>query len=161
MKTIRTARLLLEPLTVAHAPAMFELLRDPEIYRYLDYGPPPDVEHVRRVYAQLETRRSPDAREEWLNWIVMREEPIGLVQATINEERSAEIAYLFAPEHWGHGYAAEAVGAMMRQLVEAYGVRAFTATVDRANDRSIRLLEEMKTGQAGSLPRVPLTINFD
>lgn len=31
---IRTERLVLEPLLAAHAPAMFEVLRDPVIHRY-------------------------------------------------------------------------------------------------------------------------------
>ena len=48
MLSIRTARLVLEPLTVAHAPAMFVVLRDPLIYRYLDFEPPESLEHLSR-----------------------------------------------------------------------------------------------------------------
>jgi len=137
---IRTARLLLEPLTVAHAPAMFALLSDPAIYTYLDYGPPASLEHVQRVYAQLETRRSPDGSEEWLNWIVVRDGvPIGVVQATIYPDRSANVAYILGSAHWGCGYAFEAVEAM---LAELDGCRLF-ATVDERNARSIRLLERL------------------
>ena len=137
---IRTARLVLEPLTVAHAPAMFELLRDPALYTYLDYGPPASLEPVQQVYAQLETRRSPDGSEEWLNWIITRDgAPIGLVQATIYPDSSANVAYLLGSAHWGHGYALEAVAAMIEQLE---GCRLF-ATVDPRNERSIRLLERL------------------
>ena len=114
---IRTERLTLEPLTVAHAPAMFEVLCDPALYTYLDYGPPASLERVQQVYAQLETRRSPDGSEEWLNWIIVRDGvPIGLVQATIYPDRSANVAYLLGSAHWGHGYALEAVTAMLEQL---------------------------------------------
>jgi hypothetical protein len=62
MCTIATSELTLAPLGVADAEAMFELLSDAELYRYLDYPPPPSVEHLRAVYAQLEARKSPDVR---------------------------------------------------------------------------------------------------
>jgi len=101
---IRTTRLTLEPLTVAHAPAMFAVLSDPLIYPYLDFPPPPSLEHVQRVYAKLEQRRSPDGREIWLNWIVVRDAPIGFVQATIRGE-DADVAYVLGSAHWGQGYA--------------------------------------------------------
>lgn len=137
---IRTARLVLEPLTAAHAPAMFEILSDPALYTYLDFPPPPSLEHLQRVYARLETRRSPDGTEEWLNWIVVRDgAPIGFVQATIYADRSANVAYVVGSGHWGQGYAIEAVTAM---LAELDGCKFF-ATVDVGNVRSIRLLERL------------------
>lgn len=143
---LRTARLVLEPLTVAHAPAMFSLLGDPLIYTYLDFGPPPSVEHLSRVYAQLETRRSPDGTQEWLNWIIVLDgAPIGLVQATISGD-GCEVAYILGSAHWGHGYAFEAMTAMLAQL----GDRSFFANVDEKNARSIRLLERLGISARGS-----------
>jgi RimJ/RimL family protein N-acetyltransferase len=118
---------------------MFELLRDPLIYTYLDFGPPPSLEHLSRVYAQLETRRSPDGAESWLNWIVVLDgAPIGLVQATISAA-GCEVAYILGSAHWGRGYAQEAVSAMLAQL----GEQRFFANVDGKNARSIRLLERL------------------
>lgn len=121
---------------------MFEVLRDPLIYPYLDFPPPPSLEHVQRVYAQLEHRRSPDGREIWLNWIVIRDAPIGFVQATIRGE-DADVAYVLGSAHWGHGYAFEAMTAMLEHLAASYGVRRFFATVEEENERSIRLLERL------------------
>jgi RimJ/RimL family protein N-acetyltransferase len=118
---------------------MFALLRDPLIYTYLDFGPPASLEHLSRVYAQLETRQSPDGAEEWLNWIVvLGGEPIGLVQATISAA-GCEVAYILHGAHWGRGYAHEAMTAMLAQL----GEQAFFANVDSGNARSIRLLERL------------------
>ena len=59
MQTLTTARLVLEPLVVAHADALFELLRDPELYRHLDVPPPLSAQQLRRTYARLEARVSP------------------------------------------------------------------------------------------------------
>lgn len=139
MQSIRTERLTLEPLVVAHAPAMFDVLRDPLIYEYLDFGPPPSLDHLQRVYATLERRVSPDGNEQWLNWIVMRDGvPIGVVQATIREAET-EVAYILGSAQWGRGYAFEAMTAMLAHL----GARRFVANVDPRNGRSIRLLERL------------------
>lgn len=140
VEVIRTPRLTLEPLTVARAPAMFSLLSDPLLYTYLDFSPPPSLEHLQRVYATLERRISPDGTEQWLNWIVVRDAaPIGFVQATLYADGSANVAYVLARAHWGQGYAHEAVEAMLAHLSD----RKFFATVEQANARSVRVLERL------------------
>ena len=103
MQTIIAADLVLEPLTVAHAPEMFEVLCDPLTYRYLDHPPSPSVDHLRAVYKQLETRKSPDGRQLWLNWVVRvpGQPPMGYVQATVVSPGRAWVAYLLASKHWG------------------------------------------------------------
>ena len=144
MRTIATSGLVLEPLVVAHAEAMFELLDDAEIYSYLDYPPPPSVDHLRDVYAKLEARASPDGSEIWLNWVVRppHHPPVGYVQATISG-RTAFVAYILGRKHWGHGYAQESMQAMLEHLASVYGVDRYLATVEADNRRSIRLLERL------------------
>jgi len=85
MHTLATSELVLEPLVVAHAEAMFEVLSEPELYRYLDYPPPASIEHLRGVYASVETRMSPNGRQLWLSWVVRLpgQPPMGYVQATV------------------------------------------------------------------------------
>ena len=143
MDTLETARLTLEPLAVSHADAMFEVLRDPVLYRYLDSKPHATAEHTRAVYARLVERTSPDGKERWLNWIVVPHAggPVGFVQATIPVAGTAWIAYLIAPSAQRRGYASEAVVAMKAHLAESHGVGRFLATVDRDNRASIALLE--------------------
>jgi ribosomal-protein-alanine N-acetyltransferase len=150
METLTTARLVLEPLAVADADAMFDVLADPALYRYLDYPPPPSREHVRGVYARLAERRSPDGSQHWLNWIARTQDdaPIGFVQATVLPDRSAWIAYLVASAYQGRGYATEAVHAMLDHLVADYGVECFVATVEAEHLRSIGLLRRLGFRQA-------------
>ena len=144
MQTIATPELVLQPLVVAHAEVMFELLSDAEIYRYLDYPPPPSVDHLRNVYAKLEARRSPDGDEIWLNWVVRPQgHPlVGYVQATISR-RTAFVAYVLGRKYWGHGHARNAMQTMLEHLASAYGVDCCLATVEADNHRSIRLLERL------------------
>jgi RimJ/RimL family protein N-acetyltransferase len=146
MEAIETARLVLEPLQVAHAREMFEILADPAIYRYLDQPPSPSLEDLRRVYARWEARRSPDGTELWLNWVIRPRDgpfPLGYVQATVISPRTAWVAYVLASKHWGHGYAAEAVAAMLAELASTFGVKRHLASVEAENGRSIRLLERL------------------
>jgi ribosomal-protein-alanine N-acetyltransferase len=129
---------------------MYPLLSEPELYRHLDYGPPPSVEHVRGVYAQLERRASPDGSQTWLNGIVClgSREPIGSVQATILSPHTAWVAYLLGGAHWGHGHARASVGTMLEHLSKKYGAEEFLATVENANTRSIALLARLSFRQA-------------
>jgi RimJ/RimL family protein N-acetyltransferase len=144
MRVIETARCTLEPQVAAHADAMFVVLRDPAIYEY-ENSPPASLESLRERFAKLESRRSADGSEAWLNWIVCAKlaGPIGYVQATVRADGSALIAYEFASAHWGQGLASEAVIAMIGELVEHYRVQQLSALLKRANHRSRRLLERL------------------
>lgn len=147
MQALYTPRLLLDPLRRDHAPAMFPLLQDPTIYTHLDHGPPPSLEHLEGVYTRLEARRSPDGREQWLNWILFALEapaqPLGVVQATVLPGGRAWVAYELAAEHRGRGFALEAVQAMLAELAASFGVQQFLATVEFDNERSIHLLRRL------------------
>ena len=152
LRTITAADLVLEPLTVAHADTMFGVLSDPQIYRYLDYGPPPCVEHLRDVYAKLERRKSPDGSRLWLNWVVRQlgGKPMGYVQSTVFPPQTAWVAYVLSSEHWGRGYARMATHAMIQHLANAYGITQYLATVEAENRRSIGLLERLSFRRATS-----------
>jgi hypothetical protein len=78
----------LQPRTAAHAAGMFEVLRDPRLYTYLDYGPPASVEYLQSLYTRFAGPLSPDGSEYWLNWVIMvRGQCAGYVQATAPVER--------------------------------------------------------------------------
>ena len=153
MQALATAELVLEPLVAAHADTMFELLNDPELYRYLDHPPPPSVEHLRSVYASVETRLAPDGSQVWLNWVVRRPglPPVGYVQATVMLDHTAWVGYVFSARHRGRGYATQAVQAMLEHVASAYGVSRFLASVEAANQSSIRLLGRLCFREAGRL----------
>ena len=145
MDALSTTELLLEPLVAAHAEAMFEVLVEPELYRHLDYPPPPSVEHLRGLYTRLESRRSPDGSQHWLNWVVRRpgQSPMGYVQATIDPDRTAWLGFVFSSRHWGRGYALQASQAVLEHLASVFGVARACATVEAENQRSVRLLERL------------------
>lgn len=142
MHALAIGELVLEPLVLGHAEAMFDVLSDPELYRYLDHPPPPSIEHLRSVYTSVEARVSPDGSQVWLNWVVRKpgQPPLGYVQATLTLDHTAWVGYVFSARHWGRGYATQAGQAMLEHVTSAYGVSRFLASVEAANQRSIRLL---------------------
>ena len=144
MRPIETERLRLEPQIAAHAEEMFIILSDPAIYQY-ENAPPPSLDWLRTRYEKLTTRRSADGCEQWLNWVVRSHEgaPMGFAQATIFSDHRAGIAYEFASEFWGQGFASEAVGAMIVELVSHYEVTTLSAVLKGANQRSMRLLQRL------------------
>ncbi len=143
---IATRRLRLEPLRVEHAAALYEGLREPDLYRFTDDAPPPSLEWLEARYARLERRTSPDGLSRWLNWAIWAPEQgrhVGYVQATVDPPGDeAGIAYVLLSPYRGRGYAREAVAAMLAALAED-GVARFSATTDAANARSIALLQAL------------------
>jgi len=146
MQLLSTPRCQLEPLRSVHAPEMFAVLADPEIYRFIPVSPPRSGADLAVRYGKLESRISPDGREHWLNWVIViaaEQRPIGLVEVTVFADGSALLAYQLSPASWGHGYATEACQAVLAHLPGYYAVQRVEATVDIRNLRSIHLLERL------------------
>ena len=123
---------------------MVAVLQDPLIYEY-EHEPPRSEEWLRERYTKLETRRSSDGSEHWLNWVVRLDsgEAIGYVQATVEPDGRAFIAYVLASRWWGKGLAQEAVRTMMQELRDAYRAKQFVAVFKKRNERSRRLLQRL------------------
>ena len=145
MQTLEVDGVLLEPQVGAHAEAMFALLSDPALYRWIDEAPPADVGSLRARYERLETRTSADGRQHWLNWIVRRpgQPPLGYLQATVLENGEAWVAYLLGSAHQGRGLATRATAAMLAHLEAEYGATRLLANVEAENGPSIRLLQRL------------------
>jgi RimJ/RimL family protein N-acetyltransferase len=123
---------------------MFVVLSDPAIYEF-EREPPASVERLAARYRLRESRRSPDGRERWLNWVVRLEsqELAGYVQATVLQSGVALVAYEFASKHWRQGIGSRSVRAMMQELAEADGVHTCIAVLKQRNHRSLGLLRHL------------------
>ena len=144
MHIVTTDCLALLPQLESHAAEMFAVLSDPAIYQY-ENGPPESLEWLRQRYARLESRISPDEDEIWLNWVIRipTGQLIGYVQATIQPNGLAAIAYELHSDWWGQGLGRAAVQAMLTELADRYGIRHLLALVKRPNLRSQRLLAHL------------------
>jgi ribosomal-protein-alanine N-acetyltransferase len=144
MQTIRTASLVLEPLTVRHAHEMFSVLSDPAIYEF-ENAPPATEEALSRRYAILEARRSQDGAEIWLNWVIRLSggELAGYVQATVLRSGAAYVGYELASRHWRQGVGSAAVAAMLTELRLRYSVNRYVAVLNARNYRSVALRRKL------------------
>ncbi len=143
-RRIDAGDLALEPQVEAHAEEMFAVLSDPAIYEH-ENEPPASLEWLRERFRKLESRRSRDGSQQWLNWVIRlpSSQLIGYVQATVYPDGRAAIAYVLASAWWGRGLARRAVEAMIGELVESHGARELTAVLRRDNERSRRLLDRL------------------
>lgn len=145
--THQTERLQIEPLGDKHAEGLFAALDDERVGRYLGGPAVTTLDALTERIAALLRGAPPELGEEWLNWVVkLAGTIIGRIEATVIDER-VEIAYVFGPRWWGHGYAAEATTWMMQHLRTARDVTEFWATVEPANRASRALLERLEFEQ--------------
>lgn len=150
---LTTVRLVLEPVTAWHGESIFALLKEPLLYTYIPREPPLAASQVARRFEALETRRSPDGQELWLNWAVRiaANGYAGLVEATVRADATALVAWFTFLPHQRQGYGREAVAAMLDHLA-ASGVRAAIAFIDTRNAASIRLAEALGFTRAATHP---------
>ena len=141
-----TSRLLLEPLIVAHAAEIYDLLQDDRLYRFIPQDPPRSLDELQARYDRLSGRLSPDGTEGWLNWVMRLRGSTacaGTLQATVLADRTAYVAYtVFVPQQ-RRGFATEGIARMIEHLVADHDAVVMAAEVDTRNVASIALLERL------------------
>lgn len=141
---LHTPRLRLEPLLAAHAEVLFGPFSDPALYRYLPTDPPASLDALRDRYRRLESRRSGDGSELWLNWVGFSgAAPACLIEASVLPERVVQVAYFTFAPYQRQGYAREALEAVVGHLHKALSLTAARALLDTRNEASWRLLERV------------------
>lgn len=141
---IASERLVLEPLTVAHAASMVGVLAERSLYEYTG-GVAPNLEELRSRYAAQSVGRSGDG-SCWLNWVLICRvsgDPTGFVQATVTRDGSAlvaDLAWVVAPSWQGKGIASEATLAMVGWL-RSNGVGRFTAHIHPGHQASMNVAQ--------------------
>ena len=151
---LKSERLRIEPLRLAHAQSVWSELQSPEIYTYMPEDPP-TAQALERRYAFLEKGQSPDGEELWLNWVAFLLDsitPVGTFQATLPKTGEGSFAYVIFPPHWRQGYAREMVACGLTHLFEAYEQSRLYAEIDTRNLGSIRLVESLGLSRVATTP---------
>lgn len=146
--TFGTERLLMRPLRVDDADALFAAYNDAELMRYWSSGPHADVAETR---AYLAPRFD---KNDWRSWaITLRSDDrvIGTVSAGQRRAGVVEIGYLLARSAWGRGYAREAVSGLIDLLLRDEGNRRVFADTDPDNVASNALLSALGFRREGHL----------
>lgn len=118
---LRGSRIELEPLREDDADEMAPLMADTRLHDFIG-GQPATAQQLRQRFRRQAIGRSPDGTQYWLNWIVRRtcdHVAVGTVQATVTDDAgrlAAEVAWVIATDHQGHGFAKEAAQVMIAWL---------------------------------------------
>ncbi len=144
MRALHAGTLRLEPQTAAHAREMFVVLSDPAIYEF-ENAPPPSEAYLFERFTKLESRKSRDGNEHWLNWVIRLPsgELAGYVQATVTQKGVAYVAYELASRFWRQGIGRASVLAMLNELSANYSVTNCYAVLKASNYRSEALLKAL------------------
>ncbi|MDH6135713.1 RimJ/RimL family protein N-acetyltransferase [Kitasatospora sp. MAA4] len=138
---IRTERLVLRESEAGDRAAFIELLASPEVNTYL--GGPQPRDELERTVPELPGRRP------GLFVVDLDGAMIGQIMLTRRAEdvgRAAgrtELGYLFLPQAWGCGYAAEACAAALDWFADALPREPVVLATQTANDRSLRLAAKL------------------
>ena len=139
-----TPRLVLRTFRLADLPLYAALNADPEVYRTLGGEPLP--------------RRHSDEIAEWaqecyetegigLLAVERRADGVFLGQCGVHHQESypdeLEVAWRFAHEHWGQGYATEAASAWLERAFTTLGQERVISTTDRVNTRSLAVMARL------------------
>jgi RimJ/RimL family protein N-acetyltransferase len=151
--TLRTDRLRLRPFREADADALFALHSSPVVLRYWDSPPWQEPGRAQRFLDACRemaesgsgVRVAVDRRADgtFLGWC-------GLTRWN-PDHRSAALGYCFGEAAWGHGYATEAAGALLRWAFETLDLNRVQAETDTRNTPSARVLEKLGFVREGTL----------
>lgn len=151
--TLRTKRLCLRPFVETDAAAIYDLHSNPRVMRYWDA--PTWTERARatrflEVCQELE-RDGSGARlaieradnGTFIGWC-------GLAKWN-PDYRSVRLGYCLGEVAWGHGFATEAVGAMLQWAFDTFDLHRVQAEADTRNAASGRVLEKLGFVLEGTL----------
>ena len=135
----------LEPIRVSHAKGLFPVLSEPGLYQFIENPAPKTEEDLEHRFKRWEAGASPDGSELWLNWAIRldNQELVGHVQATVLSGATAWVAYMLSQRHWGKGLGRAATSLMIEHLISQRRCKTLLACVERANQRSIALLQAL------------------
>lgn len=140
--TLEGEQVLLRRFELADATSVYEYGSDPEVTRFLDWGP---------------TRSVAEATQFLEGVLQQYQEGTGLVLAVVEKRtghvvgnvalmgmerprRRAELGYVLGRACWGRGYVSEAGSLLLRHAFQQLRLEEVIAYVDPANERSRRVL---------------------
>lgn len=141
--SLETPRLLLRPITVVDAPAMYELNSDPEVMRYTGEGPFKDLAAAEAFFAAYDPyskhhcgRMTVVLKEtgEILGWCGIKYHP---------DKDETDLGYRLMRRYWGQGYATESATVALTDGFQRLGLDSVIANVHPDNHGSLRVVDKL------------------
>jgi RimJ/RimL family protein N-acetyltransferase len=169
LPALTTTRLTLRAASAADLDALWHLLTDPQVRRYLCDDRILTRAEVQTILAQ-DIAHGPAGMGLWLlhddstrvvGCVGLHPVPPDIVAHAPDLAGEVEPTIALAPDHWGRGLAAEALAAAVAYAFATLGLERLVAVVDEPNERSHRLMLRIcftATGTTATGPCHPLRI---
>ena len=141
---IRTERLLIRPVRLGDAESLAERRSDPKVAALQSWTVPFPLEKAQSLVEGAVLMDGPADDEWWMAIITDAESGTTYGDLALRLSwggRSAEVGYTLAAEHWGHGYATEALRGFLTYLFNDVGVHRVMGMLHPDNVASARVLE--------------------
>lgn len=138
---LESSRLILCNISRDDAHDLFAIYGDPEVMRFTDELPFPELRTVDTMLASMQRLFDSQIALEW----AVKLKDGGRVIGTIGlhsfdvQEGSAEVGCLLSRSSWGYGYMREAVSCLMSYAANSLDIRRLHADVHPENVRAVRL----------------------
>lgn len=132
--TLKTERLILRKFTTEDIEALFLILKDEEVNRFLPWYPMKDMQETTKFYKKRYAAKY-QLPQAYAYAICLKSDnyPIGYIN--VDAKESHDFGYGLRKEYWHRGITTEAGKAVIEQ-VKKDGIPFITATHDRNNPRS-------------------------
>lgn len=149
--TLTTERLALRWLTPDDAPDQFSLFSDPQVTRYWST---PAWTDMAQAHAFVDSALADYASGDGLRFSIMLRDSdtfLGSVKLYdfFEQNRRCDIGYALLPAHWGKGYLAEAMVALLDYAFGTLNLNRIEADIDPRNEASAKLLDKMAFQKEG------------
>ena len=150
---IETERILLRPFVLEDAEAMYRIMSDPEVARYVPDQPPSSVEASREILRAYPI--ADYAAHGFGRWAcVLREtgEVIGFCGLKrLMPSGEVDLGYRLARRTWGRGLATEGARASLAYGFEELALPEIIGRVMPENTASVRVLEKLGLERTGTV----------
>jgi len=150
---LRTERVELRTFRPTDAEALFALHSNARVLRYWDSPPWDDRSRAERFLASCTQMEEEGSGARLAVELLSEGAFIGWCSVTRWNPayRSASLGYCFAETAWGHGYATEAVSALLTWAFDTLDLNRVQAETDTRNGASVRVLEKIGFVREGTL----------
>ena len=141
--SLQTERLQLIEIKPEHAGDMFRLFSDDEVKRFYHVMPFKSESDLVDIIDMLSVRFREQTAIRWGVALKGSEQLIGNIGFNnFTRHHRASVAYALLPGHWGNGYTAEALKAVVKFGFERLELNRIEAEVMPGNNASVRVLEK-------------------
>lgn len=154
IEVIRTERLVLRDLKETDLQAVHSYASDPEVVRYMDWGPNTKEETQDFIQRTITNQKEKPRRVYTLAIVLKAEdELIGScgMHTSNSDNREGWLGYCLNRHFWGQGYATETAEALLTFGFTQLKLHRIFATCDPANVASARVLEKIGMQREGHL----------